>query len=658
MTKLDKKPLFQGSLAVAEASRDRTPYSGFLAGLFEGVVRRDLFRAQSIPPLRDEAKDFLEHLRLLLIDKVDPERIDREGEVGEDVLAALKDIGAFGLKIPAIYGGLGFTQSEYHRMATLLGSHDASTTVLISAHNSIGVAEPVKLIGNQEQQRRWLPRLAKGEISGFALTEKGAGCDIWDLRTYAIPVREHGTLVGYRLTGEKLYTTNAPRQDNEFLASLLVVIAQIVNEPDEVARPKEQRRFGAFVVDTHSSGCSCTRLHFMGVRGIYNGKVRLHEVFVPVSDRLGQEGEGLRRALESLTVGRLTLPAACLGSLKQCLWLARSRAQQRVQYDRPIGEHTDIGSKIVRMASRVLALESLVAITGLWADAKIDVRLESAAAKILATEWLLESVLDLFRIYGGRGFETSASLLLHGDLPAPIERMIRDSLINVIWEGTNGILTLWVGREGLAEYLSQGKAFLELQISEVAQALPFFAKVASRSLNPLPRIGGWWGSAAPESAWERFVTRKSRDLAQKSLWAAARHRQGLARKQLLMTRLVKAGMHLFAVESLLWYASQQQTSRNHQLADGLLQHFCSQVEDEFNPKPLLSFRRSLWQDDSHVFRLAQDILAGKAEWLEEGILAWHPSGHSQDDQLVSTMGEQLARLGVKHCAKEGGASLW
>ena len=634
-----KKTLFQGSLAVAEASRDRTAYSGFLSGLFEGVVRRDLFRSRSIPRTSETANDFLEHLRLLLIEKVNPEVIDREGGLGDDVLTALKNIGAFGLKIPAIYGGLGFTQSEYHRVATLLGSHDAATTVLISAHNSIGVAEPVKLLGNREQQQRLLPRLAGGDISGFALTEKGAGCDIWDLRTYAIPVRENGMPVGYRLTGEKLYTTNAPKRDNEFLASLLVVIAQIVNEPDEVARPKSGRRFGAFIVDTGAPGCHCTRLHYMGVRGIYNGAVRFDNVFVPVADRLGDEGEGLRRALESLTVGRLTLPAACLGSLKQCLWLARQRAHQRVQYDRSIGEHTDIGAKIVRMAAHVLALEALVTITGAWADAKIDVRLESAAAKILATEWLLESVLDLFRIYGGRGFETPESLRLHGDLPAPIERMIRDSLINVIWEGTNGILTLWIGREGLAEYVSQGKAFLEFQINEVVQALPFFVKVASRSLTRLPRVGRWRASTVPESTWERFVTERSRELAQKSLWITARHRQGLAHKQLLITDLVKAGMQLFAVESLLWYASQQ-VVRDRQLADGLVQHFCSRVKDEFNPRPLLSLRRSLWQDDSHVFRLAKDILAGKAEWLEEGILAWHPAGQGRDARLASTVEAQ------------------
>lgn len=616
----NRDKMFTGSLAAAEAARDRRAYSGFIAGLFEGIVRRHLFTAYSIPATGEAAKEFLDRLRLLLVEKVDPEAIDKEGHVGDEVLAALKKIGAFGIKIPNRYGGLGLSQSDYHAAATLLGSHDPATTVLLSAHNSIGAAEPLKLVGNDEQQRRLLPRLAAGDISGFALTEQGAGCDIWDLKTYAVPVRDGGTLVGYRLTGEKLYTTNAPRGDDEFLASLLVVIAQIVDDPHEVQRPKEERRFGAFVVETQSQGCSCTRLSYMGVRGIYNGAVHLREVFVPAANRLGEEGEGLRRALESLTVGRLTLPAACLGSLKQCLRLARMRAQRRVQYDRPIGEHTDIGSKIVLMASRVLALEALVKITGIWADAEQDVRLESAAVKILATEWLLESLLDLFRIYGGRAFETPDSLRLHGELPVPVERMIRDALINVIWEGSNGILTLWIGREGLAEYFTQGTAFLEFQVKEMLRATPFFAKTAVRSVNVLSDPGkGGAARGSPEAVWERFVMRKSRELARKTLWATARHRRGLARKQLLLTRLVKAGMDLFAVEALLWYGSQH-TIRNNQHSRSLAAYFCSRIGAEFDPAPLLSMRTTLWNDDTEVYRMATAILAGQMEWLEEGII--------------------------------------
>ncbi|HET7058709.1 MAG TPA: acyl-CoA dehydrogenase family protein, partial [Nitrospiraceae bacterium] len=586
---VNAEQVFKGSLAAAEASRDTKGYSGFMSGLFEGVVRRHLFHTFSLSAMSQEAQEFEDQLRRVLIEKVDPERIDREGEITEDVFTALRQIGAFGIKIPKTYGGLGLSQTEYHTVATLMGGHDASSTVLLSAHNSIGVAEPLKLVGDAGQKARFLPRLARGEISGFALTEKNAGCDIWDLKSYAIPVRQNGTLVGYRVTADKLYTTNAPRGDNAFLASLLIVIAQIVEDPHEVDRPKDTRQFGAFVVETDSAGCRCARLRFLGVRGIYNGEVHLRDVFVPVEDRLGEEGTGLRRALESLTVGRLTLPAACLGVLKKCLWFARLRAAKRVQYDRPIGEHTDIGAKLVAMASRVLALEALVKITALWADAKEDVRLESAAVKILATEWLLESLLDLFRIYGGRAFETPDSLRLRGEIPVPIERMIRDSLINVIWEGTNGILTLWIGREGLEQYFQQGKGFLNFQLAEMLQATPFFITVASRSLNRFGYEKN--GTAARHEAWERFVAEKSRELARKTLLVTARHRQRLVPKQMLMTRFVKASMHLLAIEAVVWYVSQPEVKGNG-LAQGLLEHFCSQLREEFDPTPLLSMQTS------------------------------------------------------------------
>ena len=619
MNMATSQQIFKGSLAAAEASRDSKAYSGFMSGLFEGVVRRHLFRQHSVPGLSDSAVDFLERLRLLLREKVDPERIDRDGCISDDVLSALCEIDAFGIKIPTMYGGLGLSQFEYHTVATLLGGHDSATTVLISAHNSIGVAEPVKLVGRPDQKDRLLPRLAKGDISGFALTEQNAGCDIWDIKAYAIPVKEQGQVIGYRLTADKLYTTNAPKGDDEFLASLLVVIAQIVEAPTQVDRPKDERQFGAFVVETSSTGCHCSRLQFMGVRGIYNGQVHLRDVFVPVENRLGEEGKGLRRALESLTVGRLTLPAACLGVLKKCLWFARLRAGRRIQYDRPIGEHTDIGSKLVLMASRVLALEALVKITGIWVDAKQDVRLESAAAKILATEWLLESLLDLFRLYGGRAFETPDSLRLRGEMPVPIERMIRDALINVIWEGTNGILSLWIGREGLDEYFKQGKAFLDLQVQEMLHATPFFIKVMSRSVRgfSLPEKNGH--GISPYDEWERFVGEKTKELARKTLLVTARHRQRLVPKQLLMKRFVKAGMNLFAMEALLWYASQNDI-QDKAMSRQLVEHLCSRMKEEFDPAPLLSLRPSLWDDDTTVYRIAKDILAGKAEWLEEGIL--------------------------------------
>ena len=237
------------------------------------------------------------------------------------------------------------------------------------------------------------------------------------------------------------------------------------------------------------------------------------------------------------------------------------------------------------MASRVLALEALVKISGLWADAQEDVRLESAAIKILSTEWLLESLLDLFRLYGGRAFETPDSLRLRGEIPVPIERMIRDSLINVIWEGTNGILGLWIGREGLEEYFKQGQGFLNFQLTEMLRATPFFITVASRSVNALGYEKN--GTAAPYEAWERFVAEKSRELARKTLLITARHRQRLVPKQMLMKRFVKASMNLLAIEAAVWYASQPAIQANP-LSQCLLEHFCSQLKEEFDPTPLLT----------------------------------------------------------------------
>src|SRR5262249_55571613 len=209
------------------------------------------------------------------------------------------------------------TQYEYQKIATLCGSLDASLTVLLSAAQSIGVPEPLRLFGTEEQKAKYLPRLARGEISGFALTEKQVGCDIAKVGTYAQRVTENGRTVAYRLTGEKFFITNSAKRDGEFLSSLLIVIARIVDHPQEFEDPQTPKRYGGFIVETQWPGCSVSRLQFEGVRAIYNGAPIFSNVYVPVENRLGSEEDGLRIALATLTVGRLTLPAACLGGLKQ-----------------------------------------------------------------------------------------------------------------------------------------------------------------------------------------------------------------------------------------------------------------------------------------------------------------------------------------------------
>ena len=234
---MTKPDVFQGSVAVAETARDKASYSGFLAGLFETDVRWDLFTSIGIPQTSPAALDFLERFKIALI-PLNPERVDSEGELPEPVLKTLAEIGAFGIKIPRRFGGLELTQSEYQKVATLCASFDASLTVLLSAAQSIGVPEPLRLFGTEEQKAKYLPRLARGEISGFALTERNVGCDISKVETYAVRVIEDGKTVAYRLTGEKFFITNSAKQDGEFLCSMLVVIARIVDRPEELQDPQ------------------------------------------------------------------------------------------------------------------------------------------------------------------------------------------------------------------------------------------------------------------------------------------------------------------------------------------------------------------------------------------------------------------------------------
>jgi len=616
---MTKPDVFQGSAAVAETARDKASYSGFLAGLFETDVRWDLFTSIGIPQTSPAALDFLEQFKIALI-PLDPERVDSEGELPEPVLKTLAEIGAFGIKIPRRFGGLELTQSEYQKVATLCASFDASLTVLLSAAQSIGVPEPLRLFGTEEQKAKYLPRLARGEISGFALTERNVGCDISKVETYAVRVRENGKTVAYRLTGEKFFITNSAKHDGEFLSSMLVVIARIVDRPEELQDPRAEKRYGAFIVETHWPGCSVTRLRFEGVRGIYNGVPTFNNVYVPVENRLGNEEDGLRIALATLTVGRLTLPAASSGGLKQCLSVMRWWERARVQWNKPIGEHTLIGEKICRAAAYTLALDAVMAFCGAWANKKGDLRLESAAAKIIGSEWYWEVVNDLFQVRGGRGFMTVESQRKSGELGIPVMRMLRDARINLVWEGTSEILRIWMAREALSPYIEQGIAFLQGSPSDRIAAPLYYARIALRSclpfLNP-QRNSGIFGMEY--ARWVRFIESSSRSLTRSTLVATARHRQGLHNKQLLLQDLVNDSLWLFPMAATLWYASQSEMRTKPGIVE-LATYFCQEMADHLDPPSSSAKRIRRHKKDTIVYHLSKTIMSGKYAWLEEGIV--------------------------------------
>ena len=312
----------RAALEMTEAARDADSEKGsFAGGLFMG--RCDLNRVfpfpEQSPTDKDQGDAFLQRLEKFLKEKVNPDEIDRTGEIPPEVIAELGRMGAFGIKVATQYGGLGLSQTNYSRAAMLLGSYDANLTALISAHQSIGVPQPLILFGTEEQKKKFLPRVAKGEISAFALTENGVGSDPATMTTRAEPTADGKY---FTINGEKLWCTNGVK------AGVIVVMAQT---PPQVVNGKEKKQVTAFIVEMDMPGVEILhRCHFMGLRALYNGVVKFTNVVVPRENIIWAEGKGLRVALSTLNTGRLTLPAGCTGAAKRCLKIVKKWSNNRV----------------------------------------------------------------------------------------------------------------------------------------------------------------------------------------------------------------------------------------------------------------------------------------------------------------------------------------
>src|ERR1043165_2726079 len=279
----------RAALEMTEAARETASERGSLgSALFMGNLDLDrLFPfPEQTPEDRDQGDAFLKKLEQFLREHVDPDEIDRTGEIPQEVIDGLAEMGAFGIKISREYSGLGMSQTNYCRAAMMLGSYDGNLTALVSAHQSIGVPQPLILFGTEEQKRKYLPRVAKGEISAFALTEAGVGSDPATRQTHAEPTPDGKYFI---LNGEKLWCTNGTK------AGVIVVMAKT---PPKMTNGKPKNQVTAFIVDIDTPGVEVIhRCHFMGLRALYNGVVKFTNVTVPRENILLAEGKGLRVAL-------------------------------------------------------------------------------------------------------------------------------------------------------------------------------------------------------------------------------------------------------------------------------------------------------------------------------------------------------------------------
>jgi alkylation response protein AidB-like acyl-CoA dehydrogenase len=605
---------------VAEAAREqgwRKP--SFAKEMFLGRFRLDLIHPHPLPAPEDvtRGEEFLAKLRAFCDSEIDGALIEREARIPDEVVRGLKELGALGMKIETKYGGLGLTQVYYNKALSLVGSASPAIGALLSAHQSIGVPQPLKLFGSQEQKDTFLPRVARTDISAFLLTEPDVGSDPARLATSAVPDGD-----SYVLDGVKLWTTNG------VVADLLVVMARV---------PESEGHKGgisAFVVEAGSEGITVeNRNAFMGLRGLENGVTRFHQVRVPAANRIGPEGAGLKIALTTLNTGRLSLPAMCVGAGKWCLKIAREWSAAREQWGRPVARHEAVGEKISFIAATTFALEAVVDLSSQMADEdRNDIRIEAALAKLYGSEMGWRMADELVQIRGGRGFETADSLAARGEKAVPAEQMLRDMRINRIFEGSTEIMHLLIAREAVDAHLAVAGDIIDPDISLADKARAggragaFYARWLPKLVTGAGQLPGTYADFHPAghtdlAAHLRYVERCSRKLARSTFYAMSRWQGKMETKQGFLGRIVDIGAELFAMSAACVRAEMLRTSGEHgreayQLADAFCRQARVRVDELFT---------RLWSNTDEIdHRVVDGVLSGRYTWLEEGVI--DPSG--------------------------------
>jgi len=620
----------------------------FTAELFKGSFRWDLVYPFPVQPPEDQriGDEYLEKVRAVLEQHVDPYRIDEQGEYPREALDAMAAIGLFGMKIPQEYGGLGLSVTNYVRVLGLVGSYCSNTVTYLSAHQSIGVPQPLTEFGTEEQKRKYLPRLAAGELSAFALTEPDVGSDPARMTTMATP-SEDGR--HYVLNGDKLWCTNVTDPKT-------TLIAVLARTPDKVLPDgRKLPQISCFIVETAWPGVErVRRSRFMGLRGIANGAVTFTDVQVPAENLIGKPGEGLKIALATLNVGRLGLPAAGIGAGMAHVDDARWWITNRQQWGVPVGKHQAIAKMVANYAAHLFGMQSMVYLACAFADRKhADIRLEAAAAKYFCSETLSRILDDYLQVRGGRGYERATSLYERGERPTGLEMALRDMRVGRIFEGSSQVMHLIIAREALDTHFKLVMPILKPKSHQPSSKGDAMIKAAGFYATWLPKLFMPDTGHALETKYLNATNRKhlayaaktSRLLARRLFATMAKYGPKLEREQLILANFVDIGVDLFVMATSLSYA-------DHLLGEHPADPSPQELADLYCREARRRIEANFRAVRSHHNRSYQKItgllMDGKLQWLADGAMNPIPPQYrdwqkNDYEHPARTAGEREAR---------------
>ena len=621
------------AMELAEDARETEwKLPSFTAEMFRGKFRWDLLNPY--PLQSDEDKQigdaFLVRLKDVLEKHINPNEIDRTNVYPQEALDALAEIGAFGISIPKEYGGLGFSKVNYCRALHLLGSYCAATTTWISAHQSIGAPQPLKLFGTEAQKKKFLPRLAAGEVSAFALTEPDVGSDPAKMMTTAVPTEDGNH---YLINGTKLWITNGPDAD------IMVVMANI---PGKIVNGKEKLQITTFIVEGNMPGFEVERhCTFMGLHGISNGLLKFTDIKVPKENMIGNPGQGLKIALTTLNTGRLGMPASSAGGAKAMMVELERWINERIQWGVPIGRHQAIAKYAANIAANTLAMDSIVWLTSHWADlGNADIRLEAAAAKYFCTETSYQMLDDFLQVRGGRGYETASSLHNRGERPVAAERWLRDSRIGRIFEGSTQVMYLIMSREAMDTHFKLIMPLMNRHPKEkrsklqlLTAATKFYSTWYPMLYLPSAQDYSVKHLSSTNQAFLPWIEKRTRKLARKLFHTMAKYKEKLEFEQVILANFVDIGVDLFAMASTLAFAEVKMAENpEDQTPQELAELFCRNAQQRIETN-----FAAVGKNHNRLFNtVTNTLMAGKLEWMYNDIYeGLAPEWHEAAQEVAS-----------------------